>query len=236
MFLDSEIELKLTNSAKLLSCKNKVTEMDLSSNNNPQNKMPKIINIKKIKEIKISNIQNIINKNNLHFFEKYAKIYFNNKYSNDPNFYYTKVINDIISNESTHVVAEFKDYLIYGDDSEFLHDIYDLYESKKYLPKLFDYYMKCSVIFPNYVVFPENKYIFKNIQRKQKLIDFQQEQENKKEQILKGEIDYDDNDDLFSTRTIYTILNQTNTSHIKRLLFGINKKSEKELEDFSLKK
>ena len=236
MFLDSEIDIKLTNSAKLLSCKNKVTEMYLSSNNNPQNKKPKIINIKKLKEIKISNIQNMLYKNNMHFFEKYAKIYFNNKYSNDPNFYYIKVINDIISNESTHVVAEFKDYLIYGDDSEFLHDIYDLYESKKYLPKLIDYYMKCSVIFPNYVVFPENKYIFKNIQRKQKLIDFQQEQENKKEQILKGEIDFDDNDDLFSTRTFYTILNQTNTSHIKRLLFGMNKKSKKELEDFSLKK
>ena len=95
--------------------------------------------------------------------------------------------------------------------------------------------MKCSVIFPNYVVFPENKYIFKNIQRKQKLIDVQLEQENKKEQILKGEIDFDDNDDLFNTRTLYTILNQTNTSYIKKI-FGMNKKSDTDIENNSMKK
>ena len=235
MFFDSEIDMKLTNSAKLLPYKNKEIEIELFSNGNYQINKIKNINIKKTKEIKFCDIQNMTYKNNLSIFEKYTKIYFNNKYSNDSNFYNVKVINDIISNEPTHVVAEFKDYLIYGDDSEFLHDIYNLNESKKYLPKLFDYYMKCSVIFPNYVVFPENKYIFKNIQRKQKLIDFQLEQENKKEQILKGEIDFDDNDDLFSTRTLHTILNQTDTSNIKKL-FGMKKESKKEVEDISLKK
>ena len=45
---------------------------------------------------------------------------FIDKYYHDKNFYNSKVIEDIINNESTHVVAEFKDYLIYGDDSEFL--------------------------------------------------------------------------------------------------------------------
>ena len=161
------------------------------------------------------------------YYEKYSNMVFNIKYSNDKNFYNIKVINDIINNESTNLVAEFKDFLIYGDDTEFLHDNYNIAESKKYLPKIFDYYLKCSVIFPNYIVLPESKYIFKNIRKKQKLIDNQQEQEDKREKILKGEIKYEDNDVLFTSNQIYTILNQTNTSHIKKI-FGINNNDNKE--------
>ena len=242
---DSEIEIKLTNSAVLLHYNNK--EMDLFPNYVLKDKEPND-KYERLPNKKSSHIKNLLlteksYTKNLQYFEKYAKIYFNDKYSNDENFYNIKVINDIISNEPTHVVAEFKDYLIYGDDSEFLHDIYDIYDSKKYLPKLLDYYLKCSVIFPNYAVFPENKYIFKNIQRKQKLIDIQLEQDKKKEQIIKGEIEIEDNDDLFTTKNIYTILNQTNTSYIKKI-FGINKKSiikgndddEKKNNDLSMKK
>lgn len=40
-------------------------------------------------------------------------------------FYNVKIVNDIIYNESTHIVAVFKDYLIYDDLSEFLKRIYD---------------------------------------------------------------------------------------------------------------
>ena len=219
MLLDSNIEIKLSNSAILLHYNNK--EMDLLSNyKDKYNEINK-------KYIKLSNIKNLFfndkTTKNLQFYEKYAKNVFINKYSNSSDFYNIKVIDDIISNEPTHTVAEFKDYLIYGDNSEFLHNFYDISESNKYLPKLYDYYLKCSVIFPNYVILPENKYIFKNIKRKQKVIDIQFEQENKKEQILKGEIEIEDNDDIFSTRTIYTILNQTNTSNIKKL-FDFNKK------------
>ena len=101
------------------------------------------------------------------------------KYYQDKNFYNSKVIDDIINNESTHVVAEFKEYLIYGDDSEFLQKNYNIEDCKKYLPKIFNYYESCSVIFPNYVILPESKYIYKNIQRKQRVIDLQQEQEDK---------------------------------------------------------
>ena len=107
--------------------------------------------------------------------EKLIHLNFVNLYCNDKDFYNIKVINDIISNESTHVVAEFKDYLIKGDDSEFLQKYYDSSKSYKYLPKIFDYYQTCSVIFPNYVVLPESKYIYKNIQKKQVVIDVQQE-------------------------------------------------------------
>ena len=151
---------------------------------------------------------------------------FVDKYFHDKNFYNSKVIEDIINNESTHVVAEFKDYLIYGDDSEFLQKKYNMKEILKYLPKIFHYYDSCSVIFPNYVILHESKYIYKNIQKKQKVIDIQQEQEEKLEKKKSGLINIKDevgknNDNLFNTKAINSILGQTNTSNINKI-FGIN--------------
>lgn len=36
---------------------------------------------------------------------------------------------------------------------------------------MYEFYEKCSKVFPNYVTLPENKYMFKNIERKQRLYD-----------------------------------------------------------------
>ena len=153
--------------------------------------------------------------------EKYIHNYFKNLYYHDKDFYNIKVINDIINNLDTHLVAEFKDYLIMGDESEFLQKLYNRNECKKYLPTLLDYYKSCSIIFPNYVVLHESKYIFKNIRKKQKVIDNQQEQDEKKEKIKKGEIKIEDNNAFFTTNTFNSILSQTNTSYLK-LFFGLN--------------
>lgn len=81
-------------------------------------------------------------------------------------YYNVKIINDIIYNEPTHVVSVFKDYLIYDDVSEFLKRPYTYNEVKARLPKIFDFYEKYSKVFPNFVTLPENKYMFKNIERK----------------------------------------------------------------------
>ena len=165
------------------------------------------------------------------FLEKYIHIKFKNYYYHDKDFYNIMVINDIISNESTHIVAEFKDYLIMGDDSEFLQKYYSMDLSKKYLPKIFDYYKSCSVIFPNYVILPESKYIYKNIQKKQRVIDIIQEQEEKNEEIKNRKYLIEDNDDLFTTGVMYSILGQTNTSYAQKI-FGIkNEKSKNEKND-----
>ena len=83
-------------------------------------------------------------------------------------FYNVKVVNDIIYNESTHVVSIFKDYLIIDDISEFLKRSYTLGEVGIRLTKIFEFYEKYSKVFPNYVVLPENRYMFKNIERKQR--------------------------------------------------------------------
>ena len=160
-------------------------------------------------------------KGSLKYLEKYIHRYFISFYKNSKNDYNIRMIEDILNNESTHLVAEFKDYLIMGDITEFLQKSYNIEECKKYLPKIYDYYNSCSVIFPNYVKLHESKYIYKNIRKKQKVIDNQQEQEEKQEKIKNGEIKYNENEDFLTTKTFYSILDQTNTSNIK-LFFGIN--------------
>lgn len=95
------------------------------------------------------------------------------RYSSNRDFYNLKIVNDLIYNENTHVVSIFKDYLILDDINEFLKRPYTLPETKTRLPKLCTFYDKYSQVFPNYVTLPESKYMFKNIQRKQKLIDEQ---------------------------------------------------------------
>ena len=152
------------------------------------------------------------------------KIYkkFKNKYSNDENFYNKKVINEIICNENTHIVSEFKDYLIKEDNLEFLHKIYTIENCMQCLPKIFEYYENSSVIFPNYIILPESKYIYNNIQKKQKIIDDQQELKYEKEKKLFSNYNHNLIDDLiFNDKAIDSILNQTDTSGVKRF-FGLN--------------
>jgi len=84
-------------------------------------------------------------------------------------------------NESRHIVSLFKDYLIFDDFSEYLKREYRLSEITDRLPKVFDFYNKYSKVFPNYVLLPENQYMFKNIEKKQKLIDERHEQLKKQE-------------------------------------------------------
>ena len=166
-----------------------------------------------------------VNKSDFNYLEKIVHKYFISVYRNSKNDYNIRMIEDILNNEGTHLVAEFKDYLISGDITEFLQKSYTIDECKKYLPKIYEYYNSCSVIFPNYVKLHESKYIYKNIRKKQKVIDNQQEQEEKQEKIKSGEIKYNENEDFLTTKTFYSILDQTNTSNIK-LFFGINNKTD----------
>lgn len=89
------------------------------------------------------------------------------KYLTSKEYYNTKIVNDIIYNEQSNVVSVFKDYLIYDDVSEFLKRSYNTTEAKNRLPKVIAFYETYSKVFPNYVNLPENKYMFKNIERKQ---------------------------------------------------------------------
>ena len=213
----------------------------LASNKINSNNQNNINNDNKNENKKDSN-QKIINKlfknrhiDSLNTIEKKVYKDFKYYYSNDKDFYNIKVINEIICNDNTHIVAVFKDYLINGDYSEFLQKFYKLKCSIESLPKIFEYYDSCSVIFPNYVVLPESKYIYKNIQRKQRVIDNQQELEEEQEKIKNGLIKDEKEETVFTTQAYDSILNQTNTS-IARKIFGANNIDIKEENNLSLEK
>ena len=97
------------------------------------------------------------------------------KYLTGMDYYNVKVINDIIYNDTTNLVSLFKDYLIYDDISEFLKRYYRDDESYPRLLKIYSFYDKYSKVFPNYIALEENKYMFKNIERKQIAIDERQQ-------------------------------------------------------------
>jgi hypothetical protein len=88
------------------------------------------------------------------------------KYLTSQDYYNSKIVSDIMYNENRHIVSVFKDYLIFDDFSEYLKRSYRLNEANERLPRVFEFYEKYSKVFPNYVVLPENKYMFKNIERK----------------------------------------------------------------------
>ena len=192
------IKLNLENYKNLINQKDKILIKILSNHQN--NKIPSIKTLK----IKIN--------------KKFKQLY-----SHNENFYNIKVMNQIICSENSHIVAEFKDYLIKSDYSEFLQKYYSLSESREWLPKIFEYYENYSVIFPNYFILPESKYIFKRIQKKQKVINKLQEIEEEKEKIKNGLIKIYNNDNVvFNTIELNSILNQTDTSGIK-FFFGLKK-------------
>lgn len=84
------------------------------------------------------------------------------------------------------------------DINEFLKRSYTHAEARARLPKLCTFYDKYSQVFPNYVVLPESKYMFKNIQRKQKLIDDQYQIQE--ELAKKTQLSLLDEDRLFSSK------------------------------------
>ena len=136
-------------------------------------------------------------------------------------FYNINVITDIIYNEKTHTVAKFKDYLILDDLSEFLKRYYTIVESAIRLPRFLEYYDTYSRIFPNYTSLPESKFIYKNIHKKQKMIDQQQNFEqsakmNTKYKGVKQAEKYDNQ--VFSTEVCNSIAND---SSYMNYLFGL---------------
>ncbi len=107
------------------------------------------------------------------------------KYSNKE-FNYTYInTNYLIFNEKSRIVSIFKDYLIYDDSTEFLNNYYSKEEIKERLKKIFNFYSTYSKIFPNYIILSENLYLYRNIRRKQKMINAfneikKEEEENRK--------------------------------------------------------
>lgn len=90
----------------------------------------------------------------------------NFKYLTSRDIYNVKIVNDIIYNETTHLVSVFKDFLIFDDISEYLKRFYPATKSRDRLPRIFDFYESYSATFPNFINLPEGKYMLKNIHKK----------------------------------------------------------------------
>ena len=74
-------------------------------------------------------------------------------------------------NEPRHIVSVFKDYLIFDDFSEYLKRVYTSAEVRDRIPRILAFYEKYSRVYPNYVALPiESAFMFKNIERKQNII------------------------------------------------------------------
>ena len=145
------------------------------------------------------------------------------KFYNDDAYYNIIKIDEIINNEKSHLVAEFKDFLVMGDTGEFILKYYKKRDTKKIYKQILDYYNENLFIFPNYVVLHESKYIYNNIQKKQKIIDIQEELNDNKKENANNKKDKNtdkDSNPVFSVKEIDSILNETNTSGIKKY-FGI---------------
>ena len=148
--------------------------------------------------------------------------------------YNINIIDNIIYNEKSHIVATFKDRLIIDDTGEFLKRYYIKKESNVRLPKFYEYYDLYSKIFPNYTTFYEGKYLYQNIQRKQRMIDLQEklemDEKNNKDKKDFSRNESQNKENVFNTDVIDSILNGTNNEGME-IIFNVNKNNIKQDED-----
>ena len=127
--------------------------------------------------------KDILQKNNNFFI--FSKKILTTKYSKFEYSYSLFCTNNLIFNEKCRLVARFKDYLVLDDSTEFLRRFYFKKELNSRLKKIYNFYESYCKIFPNYMILPESKFLYRNIRKKQKMIDAfneikKEEEENRK--------------------------------------------------------
>ena len=166
----------------------------------------------------LKNIESRANYLYKHNYKKYIHINYNDL-----------IIESLMCNGKCHLVAIFKNYLIEDDLSEYMHRFYNSKESPHRLKKLFLYHEETSIIFPNYIPLIESKYLYNNVIKKQRIIDEQQNNENKQNGIKlskKKKAEVINNDEkVFDSEVFGEILNQSES--VLRIVFGIEKKRKK---------
>ena len=131
----------------------------------------------------------------------YTKLF--KKYSSG-NYSYNKIsINNLLFKENCLIVARFKDFLILDDNTEFFRRYYPDADIKPKLMKILNFYEKYSKVFPNYLILKENEYLYRNIRRKQKMIDAvneikMEEKENRRK--LKSKENEKNDNELFTKK------------------------------------
>ena len=133
---------------------------------------------------KTKNSTNPINLNTLYFREK---LIYNNlkKYNITPKKFNTFIINDIVFDHRTHIVAIFKNYLLWNETSEFLKRYYPKRDIFGRLPKITEYYEHYTLFTPNYLSNDGLLLIImlKTTRRKKKYLQYLEEKEENKKNI-----------------------------------------------------
>ena len=93
------------------------------------------------------------------------------KYSSHKYNYSNIIINKIIFNKPCSALYKYREFLLLYSGKEQLRRFYFNDELKVRLTKICNFYGKYTKIFPNYIILYERKYIYKNIRKKQKMID-----------------------------------------------------------------
>ena len=169
------------------------------------------------------------------------------KYNTTPLFYHKLQILLLMENANTHLVSVFKDYLLFDDMTEFFKEYFNSDEIYPRLKAIYEYYETSSYLFPNYTAINEGKYIYRNIIKKQKLIDYLEDLEDKKkEKEEKHKTKYKNNYqnqneqssnssyiEVFSTKIYDNIRKETwNNSKINDLL-GVDNKNNNDGDSFA---
>ena len=151
------------------------------------------------------------------------------KYTTSINDYNKIMINHLLKSSQMHYISVFKDYLLYDDISEFLNRFYNKDEITKKIFTITKYYSNSYKLYPNYSPLNEGKYIYKNIERKQRIIDLIES----KQYIMKRK--KKDNYIIFNS-TIYNSILAENYNDKSKLkdLFGSNifRNNEKDNDSF----
>ena len=152
------------------------------------------------------------------------------KYSrNTEKDYDLSVMNNILEKDKCHIVALFKEFLLYYDYMEFLKRFYKITETRSRLINISYFYKENLLFFPNYSPLMESRYLHRNIRRKQalknKIIKDKKKLKKSKKNIkeLNKNNKEIDNDNNFFTNKIYNELLDEGESFLN-LLFGLEKK------------
>ena len=137
--------------------------------------------------------------------------------------------NNLIFQQSCRIVALFKDFLVLDDPTEFLRRFYRKEESIPRVKKISTFFETYSKLFPNYMILPESVYLYKNIRKKQKMIDavneIKREEEENRKQIGK----YKKNSNYNSNNIVFTQKIQNSINHYQPSV--INKNFDNEDDD-----
>ena len=149
-----------------------------------------------------------------------TKLY--SKYNSSNISYGIKKIDDLIFLETSLYTNKFREFLLYDEETDFLRRFYT---SKEQIPKLKNillFYKKYSKIFPNYIIMSGSKYLYKNIQKKQKMINNLQEMKKQEKRNRKLCLTITNESNLLGLTTMNSIMNVSSSFYKRNLmiLFG----------------